>query len=101
VAYLDSTGEVYPCQFLRDQSLGNVKDRSLQDIWTDEKNIFLQELHNKKDFLKGRCGECRHKAICGGCRSRAKACSGSLWAEDPACYLEYAEIKNEALYAQL
>lgn len=92
VIYLDSTGEVYPCQFLREESLGNAIERSIVDIWEDEKNPLLKRLRNKGDFLQGRCGDCTYKEICGGCRARAKAYSGSLWDEDPACYLEESEI---------
>ncbi|MBF0521960.1 MAG: radical SAM protein [Candidatus Omnitrophica bacterium] len=87
VVYLDSTGDVYPCQFLRDCSLGNVLEKPLMEIWQDTNNPLLRQLRNKKDFLEGKCGVCTHKEICGGCRARAKAYHGSLWAEDPACYL--------------
>ncbi|MBF0477896.1 MAG: radical SAM protein [Candidatus Omnitrophica bacterium] len=91
VVYLDSTGDVYPCQFLRDHSLGNVKDQTFLEIWENHSNEFLQQLRNKKGLLQGVCGECAHKGICGGCRARAKAFHGSLWAEDPACYLNENE----------
>ena len=97
VVYLDSTGKVYPCQFLRDEPLGNVMQRSLWDIWEDKHNAFLNQLRSKKNFLEGRCGRCLHKEICAGCRARAKAYSGSLWAEDPGCYLQESEVKDVAL----
>ncbi len=97
VVYLDSTGEVYPCQFLREESLGNVMQRSLIDIWEHTNNPLLNKLRNKMDFLQGRCGRCAYKEICAGCRARAKACSGSLWGEDPACYLQDSEIEDVAV----
>jgi MoaA/NifB/PqqE/SkfB family radical SAM enzyme len=37
--------------------------------------------------LKGKCGTCKYKNICGGCRSRAYATSGDYLAEDPVCWL--------------
>lgn len=92
VVYLDSDGTVYPCQFLRDEPLGNVCERRFSDIWSDTHNSLLNMLRDKDKFLTGRCGACGHKSICGGCRARAKAVSGSLWSEDPACYLEDREI---------
>lgn len=98
VVYLDSTGDVYPCQFLREEKLGNVIERPLIDIWTDRQNQFLRQLRNKKEYVKGRCGKCAHKEICGGCRARAKATHGSLWDEDPACYLEDSQIENDVIY---
>lgn len=97
VVYLDSTGEVYPCQFLRDQSLGNVNRQSFREIWENTENSYLNQLRNKKRFLLGKCGSCAHKAICGGCRARAKAYFGSFWAQDPACYLKESEIQHELI----
>ncbi|MBF0486447.1 MAG: radical SAM protein [Candidatus Omnitrophica bacterium] len=97
VVYLDSTGDVYPCQFLRNHSLGNVKESSLDHIWKNLENEFLSQLRNKKSFLEGKCGTCSHGEICGGCRARALAYHGSFWAEDPACYLEQSEIEKNVL----
>jgi radical SAM protein with 4Fe4S-binding SPASM domain len=94
VVYLDSDGNVYPCQFLRDEPLGNVCKRRLSDIWSDKGNEFLNMIRDKERFLTGRCGACKYRGICGGCRARARAHSGSLWAEDPACYLDESEISE-------
>jgi MoaA/NifB/PqqE/SkfB family radical SAM enzyme len=44
-------------------------------------------------LLKGRCGICRFKEICGGSfRIRALQVYGDPWATDPACYLTDKEI---------
>ena len=46
--------------------------------------------------VEGRCGACRHLAICGGnTRVRALQLTGNPWAEDPSCYLTDAEIGLE------
>ena len=37
------------------------------------------------DALEGKCGECRYEALCGGCRARAYAATGSFLAEEPFC----------------
>jgi radical SAM protein with 4Fe4S-binding SPASM domain len=43
--------------------------------------------------VKGRCGTCAYLDICNGnTRVRAMKVSGDPWAEDPACYLDDAEI---------
>jgi len=38
-----------------------------------------------QDTLKGRCGVCEYRAICGGSRSRAYALTGDPLAEEPCC----------------
>ena len=91
-ANVDPQGNVHPCQFWQHVSLGNVKERKFSEIWNDKENEFLESLRNKEKMLKGRCGECTYKAVCGGCRIRAEVVHGDVWAEDPACYLTEAEI---------
>ncbi len=88
-------GEVYPDQFWRDKSLGNIKERPFSDIWTDTSNEFLMKLKDKKKHVKGRCAECRWLDICGGnFRARAESIKGDSWDEDPACHLTDEEIKK-------
>jgi 12,18-didecarboxysiroheme deacetylase len=85
-------GEVYPDQFWRNQSLGNVRQRPFSEIWTDEKNEFLMKMKDKKRHVQGRCAECLWLNVCGGnFRARAES-EGELWGPDPACYLTDEEI---------
>jgi len=76
-------GNVYPCQFFK-KSLGNIKNTPLLKILNNE----LIKLLNDRGNLKGKCGECIYKELCGGCRVRAYATNSSYFDEDPACYLE-------------
>jgi 12,18-didecarboxysiroheme deacetylase len=86
-------GEVYPDQFWRHCSLGNVQTRPFSKIWTDLSNPLLQRLKDKKKHVKGRCATCRWLDICSGnFRVRAEATTGDVWAPDPACYLTDEEI---------
>jgi 12,18-didecarboxysiroheme deacetylase len=86
-------GEVYPDQFWRHCSLGNVRQRPFSEIWTDTSNPLLKKLKEKKKHVKGRCATCRWLDICAGnFRVRAEATTGDLWAPDPACYLTDEEI---------
>ena len=87
IANVDSQGEVHPCQFWQNLSLGNVKEKSFAEIWLDTSNHHLRKLRAKANYLKGRCRECEWIKICGGCRVRAEAAYGDPWEEDPACYL--------------
>ena len=88
VANVDPQGDVHPCQFWRNLSLGNVKEKNFSEIWLDKENGHLRKLRDKASHLKGRCKECEWVEICGGCRVRAEAIHGDAWGEDPACYLE-------------
>lgn len=86
-------GAVYPDQFWRHDTLGNVRERPFSEIWTDVSHPLMARLKDRKPYLKGRCRECRWLDICNGnFRVRAEAKTGDLWSCDPACYLTDAEI---------
>lgn len=74
-------GNVTPCPYMT-VIAGNVLERSFTEIWQTSP-VFreLRDLHQ----LKGRCGRCEFKELCGGCRCRAYAASGDYLQEDPAC----------------
>jgi len=72
-------GDVVPCPLLEVKA-GNVTEMSLRDILNS--NLFLK-LRSRE--VKGRCGVCRFKDICGGCRVRAYLHTGDYMAEDPLC----------------
>jgi radical SAM protein with 4Fe4S-binding SPASM domain len=74
-------GDVTPCPYMTVVA-GNVRDQSLAEIWRT--SSVLQELRDPK-LLKGRCGACEFKELCGGCRCRAYAAYGDYLQEDPAC----------------
>jgi 12,18-didecarboxysiroheme deacetylase len=86
-------GEVFPDQFWRHYSFGNVKTRPFSEIWTDVSEPLMKKLKEKKKYVKGRCATCRWLDICAGnFRVRAEAVTGDVWAPDPACYLTDEEI---------
>ena len=83
---VNSEGDVSPCGILLDEvRCGNVRDRSLQQI-LDASSAFRDVLDRNR--LKGKCGRCRYKFTCGGCRAMAYFHSGDLMAEDPTCFFE-------------
>lgn len=89
-------GEVYPDQFSRDKSLGNIRERPFSEIWMDETNEYLMKLKKKKNYVKGRCADCRWLDVCAGnFRARAESIAGDPWDTDPACFLTDLEIKKE------
>jgi radical SAM protein with 4Fe4S-binding SPASM domain len=76
-------GEVYPCPKL-EVSCGNVRNSRLLDIWLN--NQAIKDLRFRR--LKGRCGRCNWKNLCGGCRAVAEAVCGDYLETDPTCFVE-------------
>lgn len=75
-------GDVYPCVFLP-VSVGNLKIQRFRDVWL---NAPLFEAFRNRDNLKGSCGVCQYKYICGGCRARSAAYhNGNTLNGDPGC----------------
>ncbi|BAI62460.1 conserved hypothetical protein [Methanocella paludicola SANAE] len=86
-------GTVYPCPFLHEYPLGNIRDVSLEEIWDDASFLkSLRPLH-KRD-MGGECKNCKHalRKCTGGCRARAYHEYGDLKAPDPACI--FSKIKS-------
>lgn len=79
--FVSHTGEVYPSGFLP-LSAGNVLWEPLPEIYRSSP-LFLS-LRNSA-LLKGKCGRCDFKNVCGGSRARAFAVSGDPLAEEPGC----------------
>jgi radical SAM protein with 4Fe4S-binding SPASM domain len=61
---------------------GSVREKHLADIY---RNAPLLRALREPDLLKGRCGYCEFRQICGGSRSRAFAMTGDPFATDPWC----------------
>jgi heme b synthase len=81
VCFISNVGEVYPCGYLP-VSAGNTRFQRFADIWNGSP-VFRQL--RDPEALEGKCGECRFEGICGGCRARAYAATGSFLAEEPFC----------------
>lgn len=94
---IDSKGNVHPCQFWQDYTIGNVKDKPFSVLWNSNDEL-LVKLREKEKYLRGNCGDCKYNKLCGGCRIRAKVAYKNIWAEDPACYLTSSEIYNPAVW---
>ena len=93
VANIDNLGNVHPDTMWWDCTLGNVRSRPFSAIWGDTRHPVMAGLKARPRAIKGRCGGCAYFDVCGGnTRVRAMKVSGDPWAEDPACYLDDAEI---------
>ena len=81
---LQPNGDITPCVFMPRLGVGSIRETPFLDIWrTSEIMKSLQD----RSLLKGKCGSCEYKYICGGCRARALAYVNDLFAPDPGCLL--------------
>lgn len=79
--FISHTGEVYPSSFLP-LPAGNVRHRRLSEIYKNSPLFLsLRDPH----LLKGKCGICEYREICGGSRARAYAVTRDPLAEEPLC----------------
>jgi 12,18-didecarboxysiroheme deacetylase len=89
-------GSVHADQFWRHYSFGNVRERPFSEIWNDLSDELMAGLKNRRPLIKAngdRCARCKWFDVCNGnFRVRAEAVYGSVWADDPACYLTKEEI---------
>jgi heme d1 biosynthesis radical SAM protein NirJ len=93
VANIDNLGNVHPDTMWQHHTIGNVKDRPFGEIWNDRSDPIMAGLKARPRRISGRCGACAYFDICGGnTRVRALRMTGDAFAEDPACYLDDAEI---------
>ncbi|WP_243095325.1 TIGR04053 family radical SAM/SPASM domain-containing protein [Thermus thalpophilus] len=79
--FVSATGHVAPSGFLPVYA-GNVREKPLLEIYR-ESPLFRQL--RDKDLLKGKCGVCESRYVCGGSRARAWAETGDYLAADPRC----------------
>lgn len=90
--FISHIGDVQPCGYF-DMQLGNVKEETYADIWTNSK-VF----NDLRDYskLKGKCGACEFRGVCGGCRARAlEATGGDYLAAEPYCSYIPSRWKGE------
>jgi len=82
--FVSHQGDVYPSGFLPLKT-GNVRQSTIAQLYRDHETF---RALRDPDRLKGRCGRCEFRSICGGSRARAFALTGDAFATDPWCAYE-------------
>ena len=77
---INPVGIVQPCAYLNIEA-GDLRKDTFGSIWRN--STVFQEL--RAGELKGGCGRCKYKDLCGGCRARAYFYHGDYLAEEPWC----------------
>ncbi len=88
--FISHLGQIMPSGFLP-VSAGNVRDVDV--VETYRHHPMFRDLRDPEK-LKGRCGYCQYKIVCGGQRGRAFAITGDYLESDPACVYEPTENGN-------
>jgi len=95
IASVGWDGSVYPDQFWRNYSLGNVKNQTFKEIWNNPDEPVLKKLRNKSEFADKRCLRCKWFDLCkGNFRFLGSDPSEKNWLLEPSCYLADEEIKK-------
>lgn len=89
--FISHTGEVFPSGFLP-LAGGNIRQQYLADIYRN--SSLFRQLRDTSN-LKGKCGVCEFKEICGGSRSRAYAVTGDPFEADPSCIYQPRAVRVE------
>jgi AdoMet-dependent heme synthase len=79
--FVSHRGDIFPSGFLP-LPCGNVRHESVLDVYVN--HPVFQELRSA-DLLKGKCGACEYRNLCGGSRARAYALTGNYLESDELC----------------
>ena len=88
---IQPNGIITPCVYISHIKVGDLRRRSLRDIWNNPLFDTLADRDDRGDH----CGVCTYRHYCGGCRARALAYTGDIQAGDPGC------IYNQHLWQNL
>jgi radical SAM protein with 4Fe4S-binding SPASM domain len=80
-AGLTASGDLLPC-VPAPINLGNLLEHDLEAIW--KKSRLLNYVRTRR-ALKGSCGKCSYKQLCGGCRYTAFVVNGDWLSPDASC----------------
>ena len=81
VIFVGHSGDVFPCGYLP-INCGNVLQMPLEKIWNGSRDLArMRDTHQ----LKGKCGVCGYRNVCGGCRARAFAATDDYMEQEPMC----------------
>jgi heme b synthase len=82
--FISHLGKVKGCGYL-DVEAGDIRKQTFNQIWSD--SLLFQHLRDLSN-IKGKCGVCEYKRICGGCRARAYESTGDYLEAEPYCIYE-------------
>jgi radical SAM protein len=88
ILFIAANGDVTPSGFLP-LVVGNVRRAGPMALY---RHAPVFEALRAPEALRGRCGVCGYRAVCGGSRARAWATAGDLLGSDPLCAWQPAAV---------
>lgn len=82
-ARVNHRGGVTACPYI-EQEVGTIRETAFSTLWTDAEDFALL----RSPALRGKCGACEYRMLCGGCRARPLANGGGLMDADDVCAYE-------------
>lgn len=82
--FVSHRGDLYPSGFMPMRA-GNVREDDLVQVYREHPLFTALRDHER---LKGKCGSCEFRTVCGGSRARAYAMTGDPLESDPYCAYE-------------
>ncbi|HSM35202.1 MAG TPA: TIGR04053 family radical SAM/SPASM domain-containing protein [Longimicrobiales bacterium] len=79
--FVSHVGEIFPSGFLP-VSAGNIRSDDIVDVYRNS-SLFMSL--RDRSLLKGKCGLCEFRPVCGGSRARAFAVTGDPLESEPYC----------------
>jgi radical SAM protein len=95
--FVSHTGEIFPSGFLP-LAAGSVRDAELIEVYRE--HALFRRLRDPNQ-LRGKCGACEFRGLCGGSRARAYAMTGDYMAADPLCSYQPVAWKMRELQPKL
>lgn len=97
-------GDIIGCTSVRDRQFieGNLRERSLSDIWNDEQS-FAWRRGMKKEQLSGNCKRCIYGSRClGGCTNTRLTTQNTIYGENHYCtYNNYLKALSRKIGEQI
>jgi len=83
--HIDSDGNILPCSYYEELSLGNISHDSIQDVWYHSEE--LKNIRCVEEFHHPVCEECSSRENCyeAGCRAEAINLFGRIDSPNPEC----------------
>jgi heme b synthase len=90
--FVSHCGKVQGCGYLNVEA-GDIRKESFGKVWNS--SPLFRELRDLSN-IKGKCGFCEYKRVCGGCRARAYEATGDWLASEPCCLYQPLAMQSQA-----